>query len=386
MKHATSGLFLAVSAAATGACAAQNQAQWEDVLDVRIADDWRGDNDRAFDFWIGEWDANWRPPSEETFEHAAEGSWSHQRVFPILGGKAIVELAWARDNPAEPSQRGFSIRYFDPARERWVMAQNWPNQRTTGSAFTDQLIGAEHFGRRTMYSHTARPLPDGGFSQEHRRYNFTDVRETSFRWDGSNTSDNGQSWTTWYVVDFNRLGEFEAIGAAGSDFPGVFDKALCTEEPHGAFDAVAGSWQGVATDAGGGEVPAAMHMGVVLDGCGVIGVVQAGDEKSFRAIGYHERFERWVSYELSAAHGEPHHYRVAEAAGEGAAFEAASALAIKDEKTPYLSPQAFDTAGALARTVWEKISEDEIVLREETRNAAAGDWRLERRIVLTPLR
>ncbi|MEO1137700.1 MAG: hypothetical protein AAFW68_14040, partial [Pseudomonadota bacterium] len=176
------------SAAGSDATPAAGARSWAEALGADIAAPYDAPQHRAFDFWIGEWEANWRGRPQGEFYHQKEGSWTRQRVFPVLNGKALIELAWARDNPNEASQRGFSIRYFDPARARWVMAQNWPSAGGQGSAFTDQLIGEEHLGRLTMYSITQRPGADGELVTQHRRYNFTDVRPgTSFRWDGSNT-------------------------------------------------------------------------------------------------------------------------------------------------------------------------------------------------------
>lgn len=83
---------------------------------------------------------NWRSRPEGEFYHELDGSWMRHRVFPILDGKALVELAWDRDAPMEPGQRGFSIRYFDDSADRWVMSQNWPGPGNPGSAFVDQLV------------------------------------------------------------------------------------------------------------------------------------------------------------------------------------------------------------------------------------------------------
>lgn len=384
-KRIIAGAIIASGAiiAPGGIGASAANVTWAQALDARIDDAWRSPEHRAFDFWIGEWEMNWRPPSEETFEHAPEGSWTRQRVFPILGGKAIVELAWARDNPEEASQRGFSIRYYDPAREKWVMAQNWPNARGTGSAFMDQLIGAEHLGRLTMYSQTYRALPDGAFADEHRRYNFADIRPgVSFRWDGSNSADGGALWRTWAVVDAHRKRDLDPFGPLGELLPGVHEEKLCTDEPHGAFDGMEGTWSGEATDAGGGKSPARLSAGRMLDGCGLAIVVEEANRKTFLALGFHDRFERWAAYALSDEPGAPHTYFVAASAGEGAVFAEAPALAIRNERDAYLSTEAFETAGALKRFTVEKIGASQIIVHTETRSEPDGEWRAARTLRL----
>ncbi|MEM9617472.1 MAG: hypothetical protein AAF936_05880 [Pseudomonadota bacterium] len=369
-------IIATATAAFMGASAtAQEDITWADALNAKIEPAWSAPEHRAFDFWIGEWEANWRPPVEGAFKHAEEGSYTRQRVFPILGGKALIELAWARDNPEQPSQRGFSIRYYDPARERWVMAQNWPNENNQGSAFFDQLIGDEHLGRLTMYSITRRPQDDGSFDVQHRRYNFTDIRPgVSFRWDGSNTRDEGATWNTWYVVDFLRLRDPNAYGPAGTPFPGVHEQALCTEEPHGAFNGLQGVWEGTATDANGAVSPARFSAGLALDGCGVLGSLELEDKTAFLALGLFERLGKWLTYYLDDRPGTTHTYYVADKAGEGAVFRNAPALTIKDEFAPYNLEEYFEPADSTRRIVWEMISETALAFREETRIGVNDEW------------
>ncbi|MEO1243293.1 MAG: hypothetical protein AAFX54_15390 [Pseudomonadota bacterium] len=368
--------ILTAAAAFVGAgAAAQEDVTWADALNAKIEPAWSAPEHRAFDFWIGEWEANWRPKPAEEFYHQKEGSYTRQRVFPILGGKALIELAWARDNPEQPSQRGFSIRYYDPARERWVMAQNWPSGNNQGSAFFDQLIGDEHLGRLTMYSITRRPQDDGSFDVQHRRYNFTDIRPgVSFRWDGSNTRDEGATWNTWYVVDFLRLRDPDPYGPAGTSFPGVHEQVLCTEEPHGALNGLQGVWNGTSTDANGGETSARLSAGLGLDGCGILASLETDEKKAFLAVGYHERAKKWLTYYLDDRPGTTHAYYVADKAGEGAVFQNAPALTIKDEFTAYNLEEYFEPQDSTRRIVWEMISDTALAFREETRDGADDEW------------
>ncbi|NNE42176.1 MAG: hypothetical protein HKN14_14800 [Marinicaulis sp.] len=356
---------------------AQNESMrsWADALDARIDDDWAGEEHRGFDFWIGEWGMHWRGQSAGELNHQAEGSWTHQRVFPILGGKAIVELAWARDNPEDPSQRGFSIRYLDTAKDRWVMAQNWPNQNNNGSAFLDQLIGGEYHGRMTFYSSQQRPDADGELQLEHRRYNFADIRPgESFRWDGSNTRDKGATWYTWYIVDAHRQRDLDPFRAAGTIFPGVHNKSICTAEPHGAYNILGGSWVGTATRADGSVWDAKFDAGLLLDGCAVAGVIDANSVKTFVTFGYADRLKRWINYRLDDQPGTPHAYYVSPEPGEGAVFAEVENLVIKDEFTLFATQENLVIENALRRTVWKTISDDELVFHDEMRASSDGEW------------
>ena len=348
---------------------------WADALDVRIDDKWMGEAHRGFDFWIGEWGMHWRGQPAGEFYHQAQGSWTHQRVFPILGGKAIVELAWARDNPEDPSQRGFSIRYFDTAKDRWVMAQSWPNQNNNGSAFLDQLIGGEYHGRMTVYSAQQRPDADGELQLEHRRYNFADIKPgVSFRWDGSNTRDKGATWYTWYIVDAHRRRDLDPFHAAGTPFPGVHNKNICTAEPHGAYENLEGSWVGTATRADGGVSDATFDAGQLLDGCAVAGALDADGVKTFITFAYHDRLQRWTNYRLDDKPGSTHTYFVSREPGEGAVFTEAESLVIKDEFTLFATEENLSATNALRRTVWDTIAADRLDFRDEARAHAGDEW------------
>ncbi len=350
-------------------------ATWADALGAQIESEWQAPEYRAFDFWIGEWEMNWRPRSDGALAHDAEGSWTRQRVFPALGGKALIELAWARDNPEQAGQRGFSIRYFDPVRDKWVMAQNWPNQSSNGSAFVDQLIGREHLGRLTMYSATRRANPDGTFQPEHRRYNFADIRPgMSFRWDGSNTPDRGANWYTWYVVDAHRHRDLDPYGAAGTPFPGVHEHSLCTQPPHGSFNPLQGNWAGTVSDADGQTSQAAMAAGILLDGCAVAAVLSTNTRRIFTTLAYSDRFERWISYQLDDRPGTAHSYLLSPTAGEDAVFEAAPGLSIVDELTPYSQEESLNTDQALHRRIWQTIAQDRIEFFDEIRTTPSDHW------------
>ncbi len=371
-------LFTAAVLSISGAAAAENDSDrgdWNDALNASIKQEWSAPEYRGFDFWIGEWEMHWRSRPEGEFHHQKNGSWTHQRVFPILGGKAIVELAWARDNPETASQRGFSIRYYDPARSRWVMAQNWPNATQTGAAFLDQLIGEEYHGRMSVYSIVRQPQPDGSINIQHRRYNFSDIRPgVSFRWDGSNTADEGATWTTWNIVDAHRRRDLDPYKRAGASFPGVHERALCTEEPHGAFNFLEGVWSGTITDSEGNVSNVRYSAGLGLDGCGVLSSLEEENRTTFLAYGYSARHKKWIIYRLDDQPGTTHGYFISDTADEGAVFTHAPDLSIKDEFTAYNLPEYFDPEASQQRVIWERTDDRNITIRVEARDDASTPW------------
>jgi len=352
------------------------QITWGDALVSEIRGEWNTPENRAFDFWIGEWEMNWRDRVDGQFRYSDEGEWTRQRVFPILGGKALVELAWDRDaNADQPSGRGFSIRYFDPSRNRWVMAQNWPGPDNDGFAFLDQLIGFEDNGRLSMYSAIRRPQPDGSFQFGHRQYNFADIREGAFRWDGSNSYDEGKSWQTWNVVDAGRIRPLDDFGPAGSAWPGYLGGQLCRGEPHGAFDVLEGAWSGKVFYADGRILPVSLFAGRFLDGCGLASVMSVeGGVSVFTATAYAPKLEQWVTYTLDDQPGTRHRYYWSPTASQGAVFNEAPALAIENEFELYVLPENFDEAAARTRRIWNEMGPDDIVIEDQARSSTDENW------------
>ena len=106
-------------------------------------------------------------------------------------------------------------------------------------------------------------------------------------------------------------------------------------------------------------------------------MLESEGARVFAALGYAPRYEHWVMYRLDDRPGTGHAYFVSPDAGEGAAFEEAQALTIKNEFDLYRTSDAFETNGALSRLVWESFSEDELVLRAERREGPEADWALE---------
>ena len=142
-----------------------------------------------------------------------------------------------------------------------------------------------------------------------------------------------------------------------------------------ALTACKASGEGEAVSTDGSKTTARLSAGKVLDGCGVAAVLNTEDRQVFIAIGYVDRYERWVTFQLDDLPGSLHRYSVSKQAGAGAIFEDALALSIKDEFSLYVMPEAFNTEAALQRTVWETLNDNEVVFRTEERASAEDDWR-----------
>jgi len=367
---------IAVSAVLlTSSAGAEPPRSWNSVLDTEIRPPWHEDRHREFDFWIGEWQMQWRRQQPGSFYHDNSGTWTRQHVFPALGGKILIEMAWSRDAPETPSQRGMSIRYYNEAAKRWIMAQNWPGPNDAGEAFADQLTGNLYLGRHSLYSIVQRPQPDGELRTEHRRYEFSDIQpEKSFRWQGSNTADEGATWYTWYQVDAHYLGPLEALSDANDALPGVHEKQLCKDAPQRRLAVLAGSWSNALDEKQRDSAPARFAAGDILDGCGTLAVLDVGDRKLLMTFGYLPVFERHVMMQLDNRPGSPHRYFVATPAEGNLIFEHAPELAIVDEFTPYVTNESFDTRSALERIVVNTADANRLLIEEQHRQTVSDDW------------
>lgn len=325
---------------------------------------------RAFDFWIGEWEADWQRKDPDALDAYLALTQMTHRVMPVLSGKALIELAAPAADPAQPGLRGFSIRYFDAASGEWIMAQHWPSPDDVGLAFTDQLRGTGQHGRHEVYSHAAQRSEQAG-QPIIRRYTFSDIAPQRLRWDMGVTSDAGATWATPLVMHFNRTQETSQLWMPGEDWFGHGTGASCTDEPHGAFDALAGHWSGTVTPAGEQAMPISWQGGQMLDGCAVGGLLTAPAGEEFVAWSYSPQLERWVEFSLNDRPGEGHEYMTSTSGGPGAVFNPDPSLLIESRTEPYYG---LDAGPALRRSRWTTFTADELVVEIDTRENGEADW------------
>ncbi len=355
---------------------------WADILGTEIQAPYDASEHRAFDFWTGHWQADWRGRADGELDYVSDGSTTRQRVFPALDGKVLIELAepFVID-PETPEGRGFSIRYYIEEENRWVMAQHWPQPGFSGIAFTDQLTGYFDHGRVELFSRRGRPNEDGTVGL--RRYVFSDLHEQTFRWDGSNSDDEGATWSTWNVVPFTRIDAIADLTSVGPNLPTYTHGQLCTDAPHRNLDGLVGSWTGSVTDANGTS-PATLTAGRFLDGCALMAVTYHTDTgyRALRGYSFTDALGHWVEFLLDNQPGTRHSYRIS-ADADPRSFEDASLLQIENRYDRYLSSERFVTDTALSRTIFEAMSDDNLIIVDQSRDSVDADWVDERRYDLT---
>lgn len=343
---------------------------------TRITSEWREPVYRQYDFWIGVGHANWRTRKPDEFFHVDVGTMATHWVYPTLNGKALLEFAMS-DAPINASGarvQGFSVRYFDPDKQRWVMAQEWPDPNTTGGV-ADQLQGFYRFGRIQVFSTYYRGEPE---TERTRRYTFSDIRPEGFLWHGVSTPDRGATWSAGTLVEFSRLEAEAEWPRPGEPFPNHDNASQCTEEAYRAFDALAGAWHGTVSTPEG-EREAKLTGYLMLGGCAVLSYLEFEHEgKPYTQLEVRspsrDRSEWWV-YQLDSLHDTAHGYQIG-------AFEDGSItlfdnnhFVIEDELknlTPEKMPRRHDEA--LKKTVWTVLGDDELSFAWWTRTAADAQW------------
>ncbi len=226
---------------------------------------------RQFDFWVGEWDVNLRIRQDDGSWPEAVRATAH--VYPVLGGKAVLEL-WS--DARVQGIKGYSLRYFDTARDEWVLWLNWPGPNRSGSS---SLAGSFRHGRGEFFS--TRANPDG--TETISRYTFSDITPTSLRWDDAFSSDGGRTWTNGWIMEFTRTGPKPTLDPAGGPAHTFHDGARCDDARFRRYEFLSGRRDGTVEAGGAGAVTITGYR--VLDGCAVMTFAGPGSDPE-RAWGF----------------------------------------------------------------------------------------------------
>lgn len=138
----------------------------------------------AFDFWVGEWEANWND---------AQGNFitAHNTITKELDGKVI------REQFSDPSTKflGTSISVFSPADSSWHQA--WADN---SGGYID-LIGIVEDDIRIFQT---KPVTSGEQTII-RRMLFYNIQPDSFTWDWEISKDGGKTWSLAWQIKYVRV-------------------------------------------------------------------------------------------------------------------------------------------------------------------------------------
>lgn len=239
-----------------------------------VSDAWKTPDARQFDFWLGSWDVNLRMiQADQTWKDSVKAK---AEIYSILDGKAILEL-WD-----SPTIKGFSLRYYDPDKQKWVLFLNWPSNSRSSIG---SLEGEFRHGRGEFF--TRNEKADGSHSIS--RYTFCDITDKSLRWDDAFSKDGGKTWTNNWIMEFTRSAPIAEWPSITTDAHTFEHGGRCQGPGFDAINSMAGRWTGeieIQSEDSPTTVPARLSIYKILDGCSVIRFLEFEyNDKIYRSFG-----------------------------------------------------------------------------------------------------
>jgi hypothetical protein len=245
---------------------------------------------RQFDFWVGQWDINNR--YFVNGERWVDAGVATNLVHPVLGGCAVVEH-WA-GNLGRSQIRGFSIRMYDPEKGKWVLLLSWPNPERPGFTF---LEGNFRHGRGEFFTEGTNAAGDSVLT----RYSFSDVTDSSLRWDAASSTDGGAAWSSTWIMEFQRRDDVHDGPVLNAPSASLH---RCTGDHMRELDDLHGVWE---TSGMQPKSPGAVSTQImpILDGCAQMELLsirtEAGPFEAFLVRAFFPDEDRWKGYLLTTA-------------------------------------------------------------------------------------
>ena len=139
---------------------------------------------REFDFWLGNWDLEWKGPKGEIQRGTNE-------IKRILGG-CVVEESF-NGGPDLPL-RGRSYSMFDRNSGTWK--QTWVDNQGAYLDFTGGMSG----GKMIL----SREFKDKQGNVRMQRMVFFDIKKDSLEWNWENSTDGGKTWNLAWHISYKR--------------------------------------------------------------------------------------------------------------------------------------------------------------------------------------
>lgn len=139
--------------------------------------------ENALDFWVGEWDLEWKDAAGDTKS-------GYNRISKILDDNVILEEF---DGKPGMDFRGKSVSVYDRLTKSWK--QTWVDSEGNYMDFDgyqdgDRFVFARSFQRDGATIHT--------------RMVFKDIEADSLVWDWERSDDGGESWKLLWQIHYSR--------------------------------------------------------------------------------------------------------------------------------------------------------------------------------------
>jgi hypothetical protein len=210
MKHLSTSLVFGLIAAAVNSIGAVQSNETNSNSHSGVHD---------FDFLVGEWHVHHhrlKPGSQEWVDF--EGTCSNRK---LMDGTANMEEHLL---PAPyGAYRAIALRAYDPKADQWAIW--WLDGRYPSGPLDPPVKGRFENGVGTFY---------GDYMQDGKpmrlRFLWSNITPTSARWEQALSSDEGKTWATNWIMNFNR------------DTTGPVQSASARSDTHD-FDFLNGDWR-----------------------------------------------------------------------------------------------------------------------------------------------
>jgi hypothetical protein len=156
------------------------------------------DGRHDFDFLFGQWRIANRKLEDPFDENSAwlEFDASHE-CRPILGGLGNCETVEVADLPGRGHYHGFGLRLFDPGEKVWRIW--WAS--TVGEGRLDEPVVGRFSDGAGRFE-----CDDTVAGRKVRvRYDFTDITDSSARWQQSFSMDGGRTFVANWICELTRV-------------------------------------------------------------------------------------------------------------------------------------------------------------------------------------
>ena len=137
-----------------------------------------------FDFWVGEWKAEWKDPEG----NIKTGS---NRIYKILNG-CVIEENFSGHPAMEFEGKSYSV--YNPEKKMWQ--QTWVDNSGNYMLFTGGMQDDKMILKRKTQNEDGDTI--------NFRMVFYDIKSDSFNWDWQRSTDNGEKWDLIWSIKYNR--------------------------------------------------------------------------------------------------------------------------------------------------------------------------------------
>jgi hypothetical protein len=136
-----------------------------------------------FDFWLGEWNLDWRNENNEP-------GTGRNYVSKILGGCVIEENFSTSDN----SFTGKSFSVYNPNKKCWQ--QTWVDNTGIYLDFTGGFADDKMILSRELITKDGRKFI--------QRMVFHNIKQNEFLWNWEQSTDDGKTWNLLWMIHYTR--------------------------------------------------------------------------------------------------------------------------------------------------------------------------------------